>query len=265
MPQTFTTPKVQNEAPARAPLLLFLVCTLLLGVLFVAGFAIGYELLRDHPGHAPRLIGAVYAVLTAGLVVLAAQSAVVIALLARPLRAALLRAEGLARALDQHSHRDPLTAVFNRTAFEQLAERELESLKRYGAIFSLILLDVDGFRAVNERLGYPAGDAALADVAALLRTHMRKADVLFRWRSGRFMVLASGIGQEKAESFAAKLRDLVAGHAFREELRLNICAGVAQARGEDGQGTLVGRVKAALALAKSRGEGSVAGAPLAVE
>ena len=257
-------PQNENSAPGSAPpargaALLYLALAAALAVALVVEFSLAYGLLRDHPTHAPLLAKQVYAALVAGLLLLAAQAALVYAALVRPLRAAIIRADHLAQALDQHSHRDALTGALNRTAFDQLIVREQEALRRYGVGFCAVLLDVDGFRQVNDKHGYETGDHVLFELAQLLKAHMRRADFLFRWRSGRFMVLASGIDAPQALRFAAKLRELVAGHGFRQGLRLTACLGVAQAQAEDTPEVLVARVKTALAQAKAQGPGSVAG------
>jgi len=117
---------------------------------------------------------------------------------------------------------------------------------------------VDGFRAVNESLGYDAGDQVLYELAQLLRQHIRKADCLFRWRSGRFLILASGIGADKAGLFADKLRELVARHDFRHGARISVTLGAAQAEAEDTPETFVARIKAALSLAKDAARAAAA-------
>jgi diguanylate cyclase (GGDEF)-like protein len=254
MPQDENRPP-EAAPPARGALLVYLALAAALGLEFSAA----YSLLRDHPTHAPGMVQQIYAGLVVGLLLLGAQGALVYAALVAPLRDARRRAEHLAHALDQHSHRDALTGALNRTAFEQLVVRELEALKRYGAGFSAIMLDVDGFRLINDKYGYETGDQALIELAQLLKAHMRKADLLFRWRSGRFLVLSPGIDADQALRFARKLAELVAGHGFRPGLRLSACLGAAQAQAEDTPEFLVARVKAALAQAKEQGTGCVSG------
>lgn len=246
--------------PARGASLLYLASLAVLAAALVAEFLISYSLLKDSAGHAPQLVKIAYAVLAVGLLALAAQGGLVFAALVRPYREAAIRVEHLAQALEQHSHRDVLTGALNRSAFDQLIVRELEALRRYGANFSGIMLDVDGFRQVNEAKGYEIGDQTLFDLAQLLKLHVRKADFLFRWRSGRFLILASGIGEDQARRFAEKLATLVDGHCFRQDVRLTACLGISQAQPQDSPELFVGRLKSALSLAKEQGPGSVKGA-----
>lgn len=243
--------------PARGASHLYLATVLALGGTLLAEFLTGYALLRDHPGHAAGLLPEFYGALVIGLLVLALQAVLVFNGLIKPLRQAIIRVEHLAHALDQHSHRDSLTGALNRTAFDQMIVRELEALRRYGVGFCGIMLDVDGFRQLNERLGYETGDQLLFALVQLLRRHVRKADFVFRWRSGRFLILASGITAVQGQRFAEKLRDLVADHRFHPDASLTACLGVAQAQPEDSPEIFIAHVKDALAKAKAQGPGKV--------
>lgn len=251
------------QTPARGVALLYLASALALaGALFAAfltvfnSFEVGFQPTR-------LILDEVYGALALGLLVLLAQGLLVWTGLVRPLREALLNLAQMTRDLDAHTHRDALTGALNRAAFERLIVRELDALKRHKLCFCGIMLDVDGFRSVNESNGYEAGDHLLTELAGLLKGHMRAADFLFRWRSGRFLVLASGLDESQGLRLAEKLRALVAGHAFRGGATLTICAGVAQAQPEDSQEKFVSRVKGALFRAKEAGAGSVAGAQAA--
>ena len=256
MPQDDSLDSVSVQ-PARGPFTLYASTVAILAGVLASEFLVAYNLLRDHPTHAPSLTLEVYGMFAAGLVILVAQAALVYNFLLRPLREATLRALHLARALDERSHRDVLTGTLNRTAFDQMIVRELDALKRYAVSFCGIMLDVDGFRPLNERLGYEQGDHTLHDLALLLKQHMRKADFIFRWRSGRFLILASGIDPAHAQRFAEKLRDLVAGHDFGHGVRLTVCMGVAPALPDDSAELFVARVKNALGQAKNAGPSTV--------
>lgn len=259
MPQDDSSPH-PAVPQARGASLAYLATVAVLATALVAEFLAAYSLLRDHPDHGPALASEIFGALAVGLGALAIQAAVVFAAFVRPYREAAIRVEHLAQALDQHSHRDTLTGAFNRTAFDQLVVRELEALRRYGLSLCGIMLDADGFRQVNEAKGYDTGDLVLHDLAQLLRQHVRRADFLFRWRSGRFLILAPGIGEQQAARFGEKLAALVAGHAFRQEVRLSASVGVAQARPDDTPEQFVGRLKSALTLAQEKGPGSVGSA-----
>jgi len=230
--------------------LLYAATLVALFAVLLVEFFVAYQLLADHPTHAPGLIKETYGAMVLGVALLAGQGVLVYAGLLRPVRENSLEIARLKDSLDQHCHHDELTKVLNRMAFDHMIVRDLESLKRYGAGFSGILVDVDGFRAVNDSLGYDVGDQVLYELAQLLKKHIRKADCLFRWRSGRFLVLAAGIEAEKAQLFADKLRELVAGHEFHHGTRIGVTLGVAQAEAQDTPEIFIARVKTALSLAK---------------
>jgi len=245
-------PVEAHRPPGARPALVYSLClALLCGVLFTL-FFLTYSLLAAHPEHAPGLAQRAYAAVVLGVAALAVGAVAVFGGLVRPLREGHRRAQELRDALEQHSHHDPLTRALNRVAFDQMIVRALEALRRYGAGFCGLMADVDGFRAVNEAHGYEAGDRVLAELAQLLRGHIRKADSLFRWRSGRFLILAPGINAAQALALGAKLRELVAAHEFGGGVRLSLSLGVAQAQAEDTRDAFVGRVKAALARAKEQ-------------
>ena len=87
------------------------------------------------------------------------------------------------------SRRESLTGCFNRRAFYELFPREVERARRLGQGVSLVFLDVDHFKSVNDRLGHEAGDHVLQQLAARLRGIIRETDLLFRWGGEEFVVL----------------------------------------------------------------------------
>ena len=110
------------------------------------------------------------------------------------------------------SRTDPLTGVLNRRGFEERLDGALQVARRTGARVGLVLIDLDGFKAVNDRGGHAAGDILLEWVAARLRSTVRAGDDVGRLGGDEFaVVLASGA--EDAELAAARLADALAEHA----------------------------------------------------
>ena len=91
---------------------------------------------------------------------------------------------------------DPLTGCRNRRFFEEIIGRELQRHRRYGIPMSVLFVDVDRFKAVNDTLGHDAGDRVLREVAALL-SNIREADYVFRWGGDEFLILLS-CGEDEA-------------------------------------------------------------------
>jgi diguanylate cyclase (GGDEF)-like protein len=133
--------------------------------------------------------------------------AVGVLLLARRLRASHEALWALAR-------RDELTGVGNyRGLHERLAE-EIGRHRRHSREFALVLLDLDGFKAVNERFGHLEGDRLLAEIGAALSEEVRAEDSVFRQGGDEFAVIVPEANAEEAEEVAARLRTRVRRRGF---------------------------------------------------
>lgn len=109
---------------------------------------------------------------------------------------------------------DTLTQTYNRRAFEARSKSHLNESKRYGAHGALLLLDIDYFKPINDRLGHAAGDAALVEFTDALRGMIRETDLLARLGGDEFAVLAPFALAGQAEALAAKLLQQLAAHPF---------------------------------------------------
>ena len=118
------------------------------------------------------------------------------------LRATNRRLEAVRGELMQAAITDPLTGCHNRRFFEQVEDRELQRHARFHLPLSLLFIDVDRFKAVNDSLGHEAGDRVLQYVARFLKRHVREADYIFRWGGDEFMVLITCSGEEAARKAA---------------------------------------------------------------
>jgi diguanylate cyclase (GGDEF)-like protein len=104
---------------------------------------------------------------------------------------------------------DPLTETLNRRGFERELKRSLAYVKRYGASATLIFLDLDEFKPVNDRHGHAAGDAVLKAIAASLLREVRTSDVVARIGGDEFVVLLWNVTDADAMAKAAALEDAV--------------------------------------------------------
>jgi len=93
------------------------------------------------------------------------------------------------RALADQSERDPVTALPNRAAFNRKLRDELERARRYRRELSIVLVDVDRFKSVNDQFGHPAGDRILAQVACVLKSSLRQSDAVFRYGGDEFAAI----------------------------------------------------------------------------
>lgn len=112
--------------------------------------------------------------------------------------AVLLRERRYRYLLEKDSLTDPLTNLGNRRAFDQALEREATRAQQYQTPFSLMMMDLGDFKAINDTLGHAQGDAVLIEVAKTLRKVMRPADLLFRWGGDEFAVLLLNTAYEGA-------------------------------------------------------------------
>jgi diguanylate cyclase (GGDEF)-like protein len=169
------------------------------------------------------------------------------------------RAEGEAQRL---ATMDALTGAYNRRTFHEIAEREMARARRAGQPLSLVMLDIDHFRAVNEKHGYKVGDEVLARFADVVRSALRKEDMLVRYGGEEFVVLLPEVPGPGAVVVAGRIRRAVAGapvDAAGEKFALTASLGVA-ARLDEGPESideLLERASSALDLAKQRGRNRV--------
>lgn len=162
--------------------------------------------------------------------------------------------EVLVAELSQRARHDPLTGILNRAALEERAALELARARRDDAPISLLALDVDGFKELNDSRGHPAGDLVLRRIAATLSRETRQVDAIARVGGDEFAVLLPGASTDDAIVVAQRLRDAGDGAA-------PLSIGVASGSPEDGHfETLWARADAAMYEAKRSGGGRVAAA-----
>lgn len=151
-------------------------------------------------------------------------------LLSGMIAAQLSNARDFAAARDE-SRRDALTGVGNRRAYDEALTREAARAARYGSLLSLVLFDVDGFRAVNELYGHPRGDAVLAEVGRLLAS-ARTSDQAFRVGGDEFALVLAETGLGDAQRVGERLVEAVA-NSVQIAGQATLSMGVAEARSLD--------------------------------
>lgn len=158
---------------------------------------------------------------------------------------------------------DSLTGVLNRRRFIELADGELRRARHAGASSSLLLLDVDDFKQVNDRGGHEAGDLVLQTVATSVKAALRPRDVLARWGGEEFVALLSDTEQGEAVSIAFRLRDTVqaaqaprtdGGYSATVTVSIGVACSPDSARSLD---ELVSLADLAMYAAKRRGKNTV--------
>jgi diguanylate cyclase (GGDEF)-like protein len=161
--------------------------------------------------------------------------------------------QALALKLEELATHDALTGVYNRRKLDEMVRAEIARTKRYGQPLSLVILDADHFKRVNDAFGHEVGDEVLVALAGTLRAGIRTVDVLARWGGEEFIVLCPSIDLAEAAELAERLRASVAARDFGAAGRLTVSLGAAQYRSGESAGDLFGRADAALYRAKESG------------
>ncbi|GFK94822.1 putative diguanylate cyclase AdrA [Fundidesulfovibrio magnetotacticus] len=161
-------------------------------------------------------------------------------------------------SLRRQAETDPLTGLNNRRAFDDIARHDERLTRRYGQRLSLVLFDLDDFKAVNDTHGHQAGDAVLAAVARICRESVRDVDTLCRWGGEEFALLMPQTGLAEAREAACRLQQALGELRLPElpGLRVTASFGVAELDGEPFAG-LLARADRALYTAKGQGKNRV--------
>ncbi|UZE25348.1 GGDEF domain-containing protein [Pseudomonas sp. B21-056] len=173
-----------------------------------------------------------------------------------PLRNALLY-----RAATQSALRDPLTGTGNRIAMDQVMEREIDMARRHMQPLSLLMLDIDHFKRINDTYGHGAGDEVLKTVAESVKEQLRNVDMVFRFGGEEFLILLSNTSREAAATigerlrYAAQLQDYFAAGV---RIELTVSLGCATLLPGESMESLLRRVDSALYVAKREGRNRLA-------
>lgn len=170
--------------------------------------------------------------------------------------------EEMHQRLHSAASRDALTNVFNRRHFTERLSAEVASARRHQRPLSLVMVDVDNFKRINDGLGHPAGDAVLKGVAAALSRAVRREDAVFRYGGEEFAVLLRETHLEGALVLAERLRQAVEearheGEGIQVPLSVTVSVGVARLMPDMTEEALVLAADKALYQAKHSGKNRV--------
>lgn len=152
---------------------------------------------------------------------------------------------------------DYLTEIYNRRAFEEHLAAECAGAQRHGRPLSLIFMDLDGFKLLNDTYGHAAGDAVLRHVARLLRRRIRASDIVCRWGGEEFVILLPETLAWEALELAGQLRGLTRSENFETVGKVTASFGVGQFDTRETREGFVSRVDRALYRAKASGRDCV--------
>jgi diguanylate cyclase (GGDEF)-like protein len=178
----------------------------------------------------------------------------------------LRQVEQARQRAQQLAWEDDLTGLLNRRRFAELGERERRLAHRHGTALSLVLLDVDNFKRINDRHGHGGGDAVLQTMGRVLRESSRSTDVVGRWGGEEFALLLPGAAGPGALQVTERVRETVAQQVIvsgGQALRWTVSVGVAHLQPDESFESLVRRADQAMYRAKAEGKNRVCAAEAA--
>ena len=126
------------------------------------------------------------------------------------------------------SRTDTLTKAFNRLAFDDVIEREIDVARRYGSSLSLVLLNINFFSRINRQYSHLTSDELLREFAKFLTANIRKADILFRWSGDEFLIIMAHTDSQRAEQFASQIAAKIESHTFNSVKHITSSVGFAE-------------------------------------
>ncbi|MCE5220266.1 MAG: GGDEF domain-containing protein [Clostridium sp.] len=152
---------------------------------------------------------------------------------------------------------DELTGIYNKSKINDILRTEIKTLKRYDSEFSIIMVDIDHFKTVNDNFGHDVGDVVLKEVASALKNNIRQTDFIGRWGGEEFIIICTTTSLEEATKLANKIREKIEVYRYSVTSNQTVSLGVATLiLGEDSK-SLFTRVDKALYNAKKLGRNRV--------
>ncbi|MFA6903294.1 MAG: diguanylate cyclase [Gallionellaceae bacterium] len=159
--------------------------------------------------------------------------------------------------LHQLANTDELTGIFNRRKFSEVLQIEFARGKRYGNQLSVIILDVDHFKVINDTYGHHMGDIVLQKLAQIISASLRDNDIFARWGGEEFIILAPCGESRQPDVLAERLRSAVENFVFGDAGKVSCSFGVTAFRFDDDQDSMINRADHNLYQAKNSGRNRV--------
>ncbi len=152
---------------------------------------------------------------------------------------------------------DPLTHAYNRRTFSELLEQEIKKVDRNDRSFSMVMLDIDHFKRINDTHGHDAGDYVLKRMAKLIRENIRDEDILSRYGGEEFVIILPERNLKGARAVAERIRKLIENASFDKVGHVTISAGVSDFMQGDNKESVFKKADNALYIAKNGGRNRV--------
>lgn len=164
--------------------------------------------------------------------------------------------------LKELSIRDKLTGLYNRHKMDEELSKAFYLWERYKKNFSVLMIDIDRFKKVNDEHGHLVGDRILVEFSEILTKNLRKSDVISRWGGEEFLVLMPETSLPQAIEAAEKLRKIVENNTFHENIKITISIGVSDIENSKSIKELINAADINLYKAKHLGRNKVVYSPL---
>lgn len=168
----------------------------------------------------------------------------------------------LVAELTQKAHYDQLTGLVNRRFMDELLVNEIERCRRYRSPMTVLLLDIDHFKSINDTFGHDAGDRVLETVASRLKGTVRSVDSVARWGGEEFIVMVAETDLSSALVVGENIRKTVERGEYALNRPVTVSVGVSEFKKDDTVDSLLKRADVALYRAKERGRNQVVASEL---
>ena len=161
------------------------------------------------------------------------------------------------KRIEELSVTDKLTGLYNRLKLDEIMLIKIEEFRRYKVNFSIILIDLDDFKIVNDTYGHDVGDYILQSISNILKNNIRITDIVGRWGGEEFLIICNNTDLRESQIFTEKLRKLIEKTIFEKVGAKTISSGIAQFNKDDDLNTIFKRADEALYEAKTTGKNKV--------
>ena len=152
---------------------------------------------------------------------------------------------------------DCLTGIYNRHKANQILDEEIIRQNRYQGTFTLMMLDIDYFKLVNDTYGHNVGDSVLQELSKLILHNTRQSDKFARWGGEEFIIVLPETTSKDSLIFAKKLRKIIENHSFSQVPQITVSIGVCIFKEKDTKEELLQKTDEALYEAKKKGRNRV--------
>jgi diguanylate cyclase (GGDEF)-like protein len=152
---------------------------------------------------------------------------------------------------------DHLTKIFNRLRFDILLKQQIEISQRYTSNLSILFIDIDHFKFINDTFGHDVGDKVLVEIVDAINSVLRTSDIFARWGGEEFAVLTPETDMAGARILANKIKKAVENHLFEVVRKVTVSIGVSELKYTDDSNKFIKRADSALYNAKNGGRNRV--------